>query len=110
MMLAWIAVTILRQHLFRFRQDFAIYRRLYILSIAGFLLAALAKTLDGFQRKLRSLGVYLPDARAEYFTYLEESLELGIPLVILRALAVYFRDYNTMGTPGNVSRNGVVRS
>ncbi|MBE7414608.1 MAG: hypothetical protein HS130_04995 [Deltaproteobacteria bacterium] len=111
MVLAWIAVTILRRHLIHFSRGFAAHRRLYILSIAGFLLAALAKTLDGSQRKLKSLGVYLPDTWADYFTYLEESLELGIPLVILWTLAVYFRDYHgDEGTPDSVPRNGVIRS
>ncbi|MBW7957434.1 MAG: hypothetical protein H3C68_06020 [Deltaproteobacteria bacterium] len=111
MILAWIAVMILKQHLIRFRRGFAAHGRIYMLSIAGFLLAALVKTLDGFQRKLRSLGVYLPDAWSAYVTYLEESLELGIPLVILWTLVVYFRDYhNDEGTPGSAPRNGVIRS
>lgn len=105
LILAWIAVTMIRKHLFNFRRDFAAHRCLYILSIACFLLAALAKTLDGFQRKLRSLGVYLSEAWSDYFIYLEESLELGMPVVILCALVVYFREHKDDG--GKVASYGM---
>ena len=56
--------------------------------VAGALaLAAVSKSLDGLGRKLRPLGIEVPDAIDRAASLCEEVLELGIPLTLILALA-----------------------
>ena len=53
---------------------------------AALALALVSKSLDGIGRKLRPLGLDVPDAMNRAASFAEEALELGIPVALILAM------------------------
>jgi len=51
----------------------------------------IAKSLDGFARKLADVGILVSSQAASYASIFEEVLELGIPIMIGLSIACYYR-------------------
>lgn len=56
-----------------------------------FFLLFFSKTIDGLGRKLAKLNISIDEQTSIYFNLIEEVLELGIPLLIIATLIIYFR-------------------
>lgn len=57
----------------------------------GLICAIVSKSLDGFARKMRDLEWTLDARAADYAKVVEETLELGIPLMFAVSIYCYIR-------------------
>ena len=70
----------------------------YMGSLLIFLVLLVAKTMDGLSRKLADLGFVMEEQLVSYFELIEEILELGIPLLIISTLLIYFSSESSSKT------------
>ena len=64
-------------------------------SLVIFFVLLVSKTLDGLSRKLGDFGFVMDEQLVSYFEAIEEILELGIPLLIISTLLIYFSSENS---------------
>ena len=57
----------------------------------GFAFIVISKTIDGAARKLEPFGILLSEEAADIYSYVEEVMELGIPVMFMIAIFVYFK-------------------
>lgn len=62
-----------------------------LLIVGGIVALVVAKTFDGFARKLAPLGIDVPPVFSPVFVALEESLEFGCAVALLSALLLWLR-------------------
>ena len=89
-LLLYIIVSIVKNHSKDFLLNIKNFSPVYIGSLLVFLVLFVAKTLDGIGRKLADLGFVMEEELVSYFEAIEEILELGIPLLIIATLFIYF--------------------
>ena len=71
-------------------------QHLGVLSAIGLLV--FSKSIDGLDRKLGDVGITVDPTVATYFGTVEEVLELGIPVLIFIAFALYLSDQGDGGS------------
>ena len=90
-LLLYIIFIILHRHL----KDFLInLRKREIISVGVFItcaLLAVSQSFDGFDRKLKGLGIEVSHQLSIHIQALEEIGELGIPIIILITVNAFFR-------------------
>lgn len=88
--IAFVIYTVIRHYCGAFIQGLAA-RRPYSLGCLLCLVVIIAsKAIDGLSRKLESIGLAISETESHHVEALEESLELGIPILILISLLNYF--------------------
>ncbi len=90
-LLLYIIFIILHRHL----KDFLInLRKREIISVGVLItcaLLAVSQSFDGFDRKLKGLGIEVSHQLSIHTNALEEIAELGIPIIILITVSAFFR-------------------
>ena len=94
-LLLYIIVSIVKNHSKDFLLNIKNFSPVYIGSLLVFLVLFVAKTLDGIGRKLGDFGFVMEEEYVSYFEAIEEILELGIPLLIIATLFIYFSRQNS---------------
>lgn len=89
--LAYIVFSIVKNHAKGFIAKVKELSPVYIGSLATFFLLGFTKSIDGIARKLGNHGVILDTDIYTRFEVIEETLELGIPLLMISTLIIYFR-------------------
>jgi len=89
-LLLYIIVLIVKNHYKYFFLNLKKLSPVHIGSLLIFLLLLVSKTLDGIGRKLGDFGFVMDEQLVSYFEAIEEILELGIPLLIIATLYIYF--------------------
>ena len=88
--LLYIIFSIVKNHYKDFFLNIKKFSPVHIGSLVIFLLLLVSKTLDGLSRKLGDLGFVMDEQLGIYFEAIEEILELGIPLLMISTLLIYF--------------------
>jgi len=89
-LLLYIIVLIVKSHSKDFVLNIKNFSPVYIGSLLIFLVLFVAKSLDGIGRKLGDFGFVIDEQLVSYFEAIEEILELGIPILIIATLYIYF--------------------
>jgi hypothetical protein len=74
--------------------------------LATILLLVVSKLIDGLGRKLKTFGIVLQDQFYIYFRTIEEVLELGISIMIMATLLIFFSGHNNAVSSYGQSRQG----
>lgn len=90
MVLLYIIVSIVKNHSKGFFNKIKQRSPVHLGALITFLTIVFAKSIDGIARKLGYLNIFMDEQAAERFEMVEEVLELGIPLLILATLLIYF--------------------
>ena len=88
--LLYIVVSIVKNHSKGFFSKIKQLSSIHVGALITFLTIVFSKTIDGIARKLGYLNIIMDEQTAERFEVVEEVLELGIPLLILATLLIYF--------------------
>ena len=92
----WIVVTIFRKHFRGFLAGLKVRSPLSISVLAMAVLTVVSKSLDGFPRKLRAIGIETGYSMSEHLAEFEEVLEMGIPVLLIFAFCVYWPTWRTL--------------
>lgn len=90
MVLLYIILSIVKNHSKDFFNKIKQRSPVHLGALITFLTIVFAKSIDGIARKLGYLNIFMDEQTAERFEAVEEVLELGIPLLILATLFIYF--------------------
>ncbi|PHS40643.1 MAG: hypothetical protein COB07_03820 [Sulfurovum sp.] len=90
MVLLYIIVSIVKNHSKGFFAKIKQLSPVHLGVLITFLTIVFSKSIDGIARKLGYLNIIMDDQTSEHFEVVEEVLELGIPLLILATLFIYF--------------------
>ena len=85
-------ISLLRNHFKSFLKGLRQINPLQWTVLLGLGLAGFSKTIDGLARKLKPFGITLDEAGREFAQIAEEMLELGIPMVFMAAMRIYFNN------------------
>lgn len=88
--LLYIIFSIVKNHYKDFFLNLKKLSPVHIGSLVTFLVLFVSKTLDGLSRKLGDFGFVMDEQLVIYFEAIEEILELGIPLLMISTLLIYF--------------------
>lgn len=88
--LLYIVVSIFKDHSKGFFSKIKQLSPVHIGALITFLTIVFSKSIDGIARKLGYLNIIMDEQTAVHFEVVEEVLELGIPLLILATLFIYF--------------------
>jgi hypothetical protein len=88
--LLYIIVSIVKNHSHGFFSKIKKLSSVHVGVLITFLTMVFSKSIDGIARKLGSLNIIMDEHTAECFEVVEEVLELGISLLILATLFIYF--------------------
>ena len=88
--LLYILVSIVKNHSKGFFSKIKQLSPVHIGVLITFLIIVFSKTIDGIDRKLGYMNIFMDEQTATHFEVVEEVLELGIPLLILSTLFIYF--------------------
>jgi len=85
-----IIITIFKNHSQDFFSKIKSFSSIHIGALIIFLVLFFSKTLDGLSRKLEMFNIVIEKQTSTYVEVIEEVLELGIPLLIIVTLLMYF--------------------
>lgn len=85
-----IIITIYKKHSQDFITKIRSFSSIHIGALIIFLTLFFSKTLDGLSRKLDLFNIIIEEQTSKHVEVLEEVLELGIPLLIIATLVMYF--------------------
>jgi hypothetical protein len=88
--LLYIAISIIRHHSHSFFRNIRHKSLVHIGGLLTFLVLVVTNTLDGIGRTLGDLNVVIDTHTSIILEVVEEVLELGIPLLIIATLTIYF--------------------
>ncbi len=88
--LLYFIVSIFKNHSQGFASKIKKLSPVHVGALITFLTMVFSKSIDGIARKLGYLNIIMDEQTAGCFEVLEEVLELGIPLLILATLFIYF--------------------
>ncbi len=85
-----IVITIFKNHSEDFITKIRSFSSIHIGALIIFLTLIFSKTLDGLSRKLDLINIVIEKQTSKHVEVIEEVLELGIPLLIIATLLMYF--------------------
>lgn len=88
--IVYIFITIIKNHSKDFFTKVKTVSPIHIGVLITFLVLLFSKAIDGLARKLGQLNIVIEQQTSIYFEVIEEVLELGIPLLIMATLFIYF--------------------
>ncbi len=89
-LIVYICITIIKNHSKDFFTKVKALSPIHIGVLIIFLVLLFSKAIDGLARKLGQLNIIIDQQTSIYFEVIEEILELGIPLLIMATLFIYF--------------------
>ena len=90
LLILYIIITIFRNHSKDLWNKIKTFSPVHIGVVVTFLVLFFAKAIDGLSRKLGQLNITIEQQTSTNFEVIEEVLELGIPLLIMATLIIYF--------------------
>ena len=88
--LLYIFISIIKNHSQGFFSKIKKKSPVHIGVLITFFILCFSKTIDGIARKLGDLNIFIDKQTSAWFHVIEEVLELGIPLLIISTLFIYF--------------------
>ncbi len=104
--LVYILFSIFRRHGKSFLKNIKHLSSVHLGALATILLLVVSKSIDGLGRKLKAFGIVLENQSYIYFETVEEVLELGISIMIMATLIIFFSRHNNAVSSYTQSRKG----
>ena len=90
LLILYIFIRIIKNHSKGFFKKIKAFSPVHIGGLLTFMILAFSKSIDGLSRKLGQLNIVIEQQTSTNFEVIEEVLELGIPLLIIATLLIYF--------------------
>jgi len=90
LLLLYIIITIFRNHSKGLWSKIKTFSPVHVGVLIIFMVLFFSKAIDGLSRKLGQLNIVIEQQTSDNFEVIEEVLEMGIPLLIIATLIIYF--------------------
>ena len=94
LLILYVFITIIKNHSKGFFDKIKVLSPVYIGTTITLMILVFSKAIDGLSRKLGQLDIAIEQQTSTNFEVIEEVLELGIPLLIIATLIMYFSKEN----------------